>query len=109
LQGAEGRLRDGDVSARPVVAPVHSHCVPLPGRILRFVTGLSDVRQSRTFYSPHIGTGSENARTPVLMLVQDLHVRILNAATGELTIDPDRDYQPLGRPPGPQPKTPRTR
>jgi transposase InsO family protein len=25
----------------------------------------------------HIGTGSENARTPVLMLVQDLHVRIL--------------------------------
>jgi transposase InsO family protein len=60
----------------------------------------------------HIGTGSENARTPVLMLVQDLHVRILNAATGELirelTIDPGRDYQPLGRPPGPQPKTPRT-
>jgi transposase InsO family protein len=61
----------------------------------------------------HIGTGSENARTPVLMLVQDLHVRIINAATGdlirELTINPARDYQPLGRPPGPQPKTPRTR
>jgi transposase InsO family protein len=60
----------------------------------------------------HIGTGTENARTPVLMLVQDLHVRILNAATGELirelVIDPTRDYQPLGRPPGPQPKTPRT-
>jgi hypothetical protein len=47
------------------------------------------------------------------MLVQDLHVRIINAATGELIreldIDPDRDYQPLGRPPGPKPKTPRTR
>jgi transposase InsO family protein len=61
----------------------------------------------------HIGTGSENARTPILMLVQDLHVRIINAATGELirelVIDPARDYQPLGRPPGPQPKTPRTR
>jgi transposase InsO family protein len=58
----------------------------------------------------HIGTGSENARTPVLMLVQDLHVRIINAATGdlirELVIDPGRDYQPLGRPPGPPPKTP---
>jgi transposase InsO family protein len=57
----------------------------------------------------HIGTGSEHARTPVLMLVHDLHVRIINAATGELirelTIDPARDYQP----PGPQPKTPRTR
>jgi transposase InsO family protein len=61
----------------------------------------------------HIGTGHENARTAVLMLVQDLHVRIINAATGELirelTIDPARDYQPLGRPPGPQPKRPRTR
>jgi transposase InsO family protein len=61
----------------------------------------------------HIGTGTENARTQVLMLVQDLHVRIINAATGELIreldIDPARDYQPLGRPPGPQPKRPRTR
>ena len=58
----------------------------------------------------HIGTGRENARIPVLMLVQDLHVRIINAATGdlirELVIDPGRDYQPLGRPPGPPPKTP---
>ena len=47
------------------------------------------------------------------MLVHDLHVRVVNAATDEiireLTIDPARDYQPLGRPPGPQPKTPRTR
>jgi hypothetical protein len=46
----------------------------------------------------HIGTGSEHARTAVPMLVRDLHVRIINAATGELirelTIDPGRDYQP---------------
>jgi hypothetical protein len=37
------------------------------------------------------------------MLIQDLHVRVINAATGELlrglTIDPARDYQPTGRPP----------
>lgn len=32
----------------------------------------------------HTGTGSGNARTLVLKLVQDLHVRIINAATGEL-------------------------
>jgi hypothetical protein len=61
----------------------------------------------------HIGTGTENARLPVLMPVRDLNVRIINAATGELirelTVDPRRDYQPLGRPPGPQPKRPRTR
>ena len=54
----------------------------------------------------------DHARTQVLILVHDLHVRVINAATGELirelTIDPARDYQPLGRPPGPQPKTPRT-
>ncbi|MDW6064321.1 hypothetical protein SAZ11_48285 [Streptomyces sp. FXJ1.4098] len=40
------------------------------------------------------------------MLVNDLDVRIVNAVTGELlrdlTIDPSRDYQPTGRPPGPQ-------
>jgi transposase InsO family protein len=59
----------------------------------------------------HIGTGRTHARTPVLLLVQDLHVRVINAATGELlrelTIDPTRNYQPTGRPPGPPPKTPR--
>lgn len=58
----------------------------------------------------HIGTGTENARTPVLKLVDGLHVRIINAATGELIrellIDPSRDYQPLGRKPGPQNQKP---
>jgi transposase InsO family protein len=55
----------------------------------------------------HIPTGRTHARTYVLLLVQDLDVRVINATTGELlrelTIDPSRDYQPLGRPPGPQP------
>jgi transposase InsO family protein len=54
----------------------------------------------------HIGVGRTHARTPVILLVQDLHVRVVNAATGELlrelTIDARRDYQPTGRPPGPQ-------
>jgi hypothetical protein len=36
------------------------------------------------------------------MLIDDLHVRIVNASTGELTIDTTRDYQPTGR----QPKRP---
>nr|WP_198541137.1 hypothetical protein [Parafrankia soli] len=39
----------------------------------------------------------------------DLHVRVVDAATGELlrelTIDPTRDYQPTGRPHGPAPKS----
>jgi Integrase core domain len=56
----------------------------------------------------HIGIGRTYAGTYVLLLVQDLHVRVIHAATGELlrdlTIDPTRDYQPTGRPPGPTPK-----
>jgi transposase InsO family protein len=56
----------------------------------------------------HIGIGRTHAATHVLLLVQDLHVRVIDAATGELlrelTINPTRDYQPTGRPPGPPPK-----
>jgi transposase InsO family protein len=58
----------------------------------------------------HIGVGRTHARTRILMLIQDLHVRVINAATGELlrelTIDPARDYQPTGKPRGPKPKSP---
>jgi transposase InsO family protein len=56
----------------------------------------------------HIGVGRTYARTDVILLVHDLHVRIVDAATGELLrdliIDPRRDYQPTGRPPGPAKK-----
>jgi transposase InsO family protein len=61
----------------------------------------------------HIGMGRTHARTRVLMLVHDLQVRVINAATGELlrelTLNPQRNYQPTGRPPGPPPGTPRKR
>ena len=61
----------------------------------------------------HTGVGRTHARTRVLLLVQDLHIRIIDAATGELlrelTLDPSRNYQPTGRPPGPPPGTPRQR
>jgi transposase InsO family protein len=56
----------------------------------------------------HIGIGRTYAGTYVILLVQDLDVRVVHAATGEilreLTIDPRRDYQPTGRPPGPTTK-----
>jgi transposase InsO family protein len=56
----------------------------------------------------HIGIGVEHRHQQVLKLVDGLHVRVIDAATGELlrelTIDPTRDYQPLGRPHGPKPK-----
>ena len=54
----------------------------------------------------HIGIGRTHAGTDILLLVQDLNVRIVHAATGEilreLVIDPTRDYHGTGRPPGPQ-------
>ncbi len=46
----------------------------------------------------HIGVGRTHARTHVILLVQDLTVRVINAITGELlrelTIDTAKDYQP---------------
>ncbi len=60
----------------------------------------------------HNGVGRQHAGTEVLILTQDLHIRIVSKATGELlrqlTLDPDRYYQPTGRPPGWPKKTPRT-
>jgi transposase InsO family protein len=54
----------------------------------------------------HIGIGRTHARTHVLLLIQDLHIRVIAAATGELlrelTLDPTRDYQPRGHPPRPK-------
>jgi transposase InsO family protein len=56
----------------------------------------------------HIGVGRTYARTDVILLVQDLHVTVIHAATGEilrdLIIDPRKDYQPTGRSPGPTKK-----
>lgn len=59
----------------------------------------------------HIGVGRTHARTHVILLVHDLDVRIIDAATGELlrelVIDPNRDYQPTGAPRGPTRTTPK--
>lgn len=65
--------------------------------------GTITLRHTGTLYK--IGIGKHHARTYVLALIQDLDIRIINAATGqilrELTLDPTRIYQPTGRPPGP--------
>ena len=46
----------------------------------------------------HIGIGRTHNRTHVILLIQDLEVRVINAITGELlrelTIDPSKNYQP---------------
>jgi len=58
----------------------------------------------------HIGLGYEHNGLVVRVLVHDLHVTVIHADTGEiirdLELDPERDYQPLGRKPGPAKGTP---
>jgi hypothetical protein len=49
----------------------------------------------------HIGIGRRHAGTDILVLVHDLHIRVLNSdgeLLRELLLDPSKDYQP-------QPKT----
>jgi transposase InsO family protein len=52
-----------------------------------------------------IGIGRTHTGTRVIVLSQDLDIRIIDAATGELlrelTLDPTKRYQGTGRPPGP--------
>lgn len=58
----------------------------------------------------HIGLGRLLAGTSITLLVDDLHIRVIERHTGELirdlTLDPRRDYQPTRRPPGPPKKSP---
>ncbi len=53
-----------------------------------------------------IGIGRTHTGTRVLVLAQDLDIRIIDAATGELlrelVLDPSKRYQGTGRPPGPR-------
>ncbi len=66
-------------------------------------SGKITLRYNAQMYS--IGIGRTHARTRVIVLVQDLDIRIIDAATGELirelTLDPSQRYQGTGRPPGP--------
>jgi transposase InsO family protein len=71
-------------------------------------SGAVTVRTGGKLY--HVGIGRIHAGTAVLLLIQDLHIRIINAATGEqlreLTLDPTRNYQPTGAPKGPTRRRP---
>jgi transposase InsO family protein len=68
--------------------------------------GKVTLRHGGRLYS--IGIGRTHARTRVLLLVQDLHIHVVHAATGELlrelTLDTSKRYQGTGQPPGPQPR-----
>ena len=52
-----------------------------------------------------IGIGRTHTGTRAIVLAQDLDIRVIDAATGELlrelVLDTSKRYQPTGRPPGP--------
>ena len=49
----------------------------------------------------HIGIGRTYTGTCIKLLIQDLDITIIDATTGEvlreLTLNPDKDYQPIGQ------------
>ena len=84
---------------RPAAAPT-----PTTGSATTVsTTGKVTLRHDGRLHS--IGIGRTHAGTRVLILVHDLDIRIINAATGELlrdlALDPTKRYQGTGRPPGP--------
>ena len=96
-------------SARPKAAPTADRTHDTHHRVRHDrvdKSGKITLRYQGRLYS--IGIGRTHARTHVIVLVQDLHIRIVNAATGELlrdlALDPSKRYQGTGRPPGPAPK-----
>ena len=104
------RIPEQAYNARPKATSAKPS-IPVHYRVRRDKTDTSSVVTLRyDSQLRHIGLGTENARKRILVLVADLHIRVVDAETGELlrelTLDPDRDYQPLGRPPGPRPQTP---
>jgi transposase InsO family protein len=93
-------------TARPKATPTGA-AVPTHDRVRKDViddTGKVTLRYQGRLYK--IGVGRTHARTHILLLVQDLNIRVINQTTGELlrelTLDPTRTYQGTGRPAGPQ-------
>jgi len=88
------RLKAGPSGKRITPPP---HCRVRQDKIDRF--GVVTLRYRSRLY--HVGVGRRRKGTRVLVLVADLDVRVLTL-DGEvlrhLTLDPTRDYQPIGRP-----------
>ena len=81
--------------------PVDAHCRVRHDRI--DTGGTVTLRHNSRLH--HIGLGRRLAATPVTLLVDDLHIRVVHRHTGELIreliLDPTRDFQPRGLPAGP--------
>jgi transposase InsO family protein len=93
-------------TSRPKATPTDNRDADTHDRVRRDrvdTSGKITLRYQGRLYS--IGIGRTHTRTRVIVLVHDLDIRIVDAATGELlrelALDPTKRYQPTGRPPGP--------
>ena len=90
-------------STRPKAAPDHNPDSEFRVRYDRVdKAGKVTLRHNSQLH--HIGIGRPLAGTPIVMLIHDLTIRVVHAATGEIirhfTLDPNRQYQPTGKPRG---------
>jgi transposase InsO family protein len=100
-------------TTRPKATPSTSRATDTHDRLRRDRvddSGVITLRHAGRLH--HIGIGRTHARTHVIMLVHDLHIRVVAAATGELLreliLDTTRNYQPTGAPKGPtRPRPPK--
>jgi hypothetical protein len=93
-------------TTRPKAAPGDALQAPEPGRIRTDTidkAGSVTLRHNGKLH--HIGIGRIYEGTRVLLIIEGLDIRVINATTGEtlreFTLDPTRDYQPTGKPKGP--------
>ena len=91
-------------TARPKAIPT-GPIIPTHYRVRHDVDTGGSVTLRHNSRLHHIGLGTRLAGTPVTLLIDNLHIRVIHRHTGqlirELTLDPTRDYQPRGLPPGP--------
>lgn len=88
--------------ARPKAAPTGHRLDPGHYRVRHDridPSGVITLRHNSRLH--HIGIGRRHAGSDVLVLVHDLHIRVLDSdgdLLRELTLDPSRDYQPQPKP-----------
>jgi transposase InsO family protein len=93
-------------TAQPAAAPIHALAgttIQTTHRHTATKKGVVSIGRALS-----VGLGPEWARHTVTVLRHGTEVTVIDTETGEiirhLTIDPTRNYQPTGRPPGPHPK-----
>ena len=106
MSGTARPERDSPRSRTSLMADQGNSLATWPGGLASTPTATSP---SATIAASTTSASDERrARRPILMLIADLDTHVIHATTGELlrhlTLDPTRNYQPTGRPPGQPPR-----